>query len=58
MAAEITRQTGLPVDLVSGARGELSVRVDKHIVAKKTAAGFPSPQACAAAVQHALGRDA
>lgn len=55
MAAEITRQTGLPVDLVSGARGELSVRVDQHIVARKTLDGFPSPEACAAAVQRALG---
>lgn len=56
MAAEITRQTGLPVDLVSGARGELSVRVGPHIVAEKTATGFPSPQACAAAVQRALAQ--
>lgn len=56
MAAEITRQTGMPVDLVSGARGELSVRVGQNIVAEKTATGFPSPEACAAAVQRALGQ--
>lgn len=57
MAATITDATGLPVQLVSGARGEFSVRVDKHIVAKKTYDGFPSPEACLAAVEHALGRD-
>lgn len=57
MAAAITEATGLPVQLVSGARGELSVRVGRNIIAQKTPSHMPSPQACVAAVQHALGID-
>lgn len=56
MAATITRATGLPVELVSGGRGEFTVRLDDTIVAQKTAGGFPTPEACADAVQRALGR--
>ena len=54
MAAAITEATGLPVTLVSGARGELSVRVDDRIVVRKTAKGFPAEAACIEAVRQAL----
>lgn len=55
MAATITEVTGLPVTLVPGARGELSVRVDDRVVARKSLDGFPSPGDCAAAVGRAIG---
>lgn len=54
MAATITEATGLPVQLVSGARGEFSVRVDGATVAQKSPEGFPSPEAVVAAVQRTL----
>jgi predicted Rdx family selenoprotein len=38
---------------VPGGRGEFTVSVDGVIVARKTLDGFPTPEACAAAVHTA-----
>lgn len=55
MAAAITTATGVPVDLVSGDRGEFSVWVGDRVVSKKTIDGFPEPAEAVIAVQAALG---
>jgi len=43
------------VTLEPGGRGEFSVWVDDAVVARKTLDGFPTPEACAAAVEARVG---
>ena len=54
MAAEIERTVGIGAELVSGARGEFSVRVDGQIVAQKAGGELPSPIDCVERVREAL----
>lgn len=54
MAAVITDATGVPPEVVEGARGEFSVRVDDRIVAQKSRAGFPADDEVVDAVHRAL----
>ncbi len=42
------------VTLVSGAKGEFSVRVDERVVAEKTSKGFPAVSEVVARVKAAL----
>lgn len=53
MAALIKEATGLDPEVVEGARGEFSVRVDDRIVAEKSRTGFPSDDGIVAAVRQA-----
>ncbi|HMV69364.1 MAG TPA: hypothetical protein PKA64_21155 [Myxococcota bacterium] len=53
MAELLRERLGVEARLVPGARGEFTVRVGDEIVARKTLDGFPDPEACVAAVQHA-----
>lgn len=54
MAALITKATGAKVDVVEGARGEFSVRVDDAIIARKDSRGFPQEEEIVIAVRRAL----
>jgi hypothetical protein len=54
VAALITKATGAKVDIVEGARGEFSVRIDDKIIARKDSRGFPQEEEIVTAVRHAL----
>lgn len=54
MAALIKKETGVPVEIVEGGRGEFTVWVGDHVVAQKSSLGFPSDEDAVAAVQQAL----
>lgn len=54
MAALLTEELDLPVELVVGRSGEFTVWVDAVCVAKKSLDGFPSDQECVDAVARAL----
>ena len=54
MAALIETATGVAPEVVEGARGEFSVRVDDRVVAQKSPRGFPGDEAIVAAVRAAL----
>lgn len=56
MAAAIERATGVEVELVSGDRGEFTVRVGDEVVARKTLMGFPDEDKVVEAVRDALSR--
>jgi hypothetical protein len=53
-AALITKETGLPVEITLGKRGEYSVWVGDTQVAQKDRNGFPDEHAVLAAVQRAV----
>lgn len=50
MADTLSEHLGLEATLTPGDRGEFTVWVDGRVVARKTLDGFPSPEACLAAV--------
>jgi hypothetical protein len=54
VAALITNATGAKVDIVEGARGEFSVRIDDTIIARKDSRGFPQEEEIVTAVRRAL----
>jgi hypothetical protein len=54
VAALITEATSVEPEVVEGARGEFSVRVDGHVVAQKSTRGFPSDADIVDAVKGAL----
>ena len=54
MADEIKEAIGLESTLISGAKGEFTVRVDGRIVAQKSGDDFPSPERCLEQVMAAL----
>jgi hypothetical protein len=54
VAALIETATGAAPEVVEGARGEFSVRVDDRVVAQKSPRGFPGDEAIVAAVRAAL----
>lgn len=54
MADDILRELGVKATLVRGGRGIFTVAVDGRVVARKTLDGFPTPEACVAAVRDAL----
>ena len=54
MADEIKDAIGLESTLISGAKGEVTVRVDGRIVAQKSGDDFPSPERCLEQVRAAL----
>ena len=56
MAALIKTKTGLDSNLTEGGRGEFTVWVGDHVVAKKDSSGFPEDADVLTAVQHALAR--
>ena len=56
MADQIKEALGVDVALVSGAKGEFTIRVDGEAVASKSPAGFPAPEECVARVRAALGQ--
>lgn len=58
MAALIKHTLGVDTQLVEGGRGEFTVWVGDHVVAKKDPlVGFPTDDDALAAVQRALGRE-
>ena len=54
MAALITKDLGLPVDVTPGARGEFTVWVGDQVVARKDARGFPEDSDIVAAVKEKI----
>jgi len=54
VADAIEAALGQKAELVSGKRGEFTVRVDDRIVAQKDYEDFPTEATCVAAVQVAL----
>ncbi len=54
MADEIKAALNIDVALVSGAKGEFTVRVDGQVVAQKSQDDFPTPEHCLEQVQAAL----
>ena len=54
MADAIEAELGHKAALVSGKRGEFTVRVDDRIVAQKDYEDFPSEDTCVTAVRDAL----
>jgi hypothetical protein len=54
VAALIEAATGVAPEVVEGARGEFSIRVDDRMVAQKSPRGFPADEAIVAAVRAAL----
>ena len=55
MAALITKDTGIDVELVEGGRGEFTVWVAEKVVVQKSPHGFPSDEDAVTAVRQALG---
>jgi len=54
VAAKLKKEFGVDAELIEGDRGEFTVWVEKHLVAKKGLFGFPSDQKVLAAVQKVL----
>jgi len=54
VADEIHDTLGINVTLISGAKGEFTVRVDGRVVAQKSDDDFPSPAQCLDRVKAAL----
>jgi predicted Rdx family selenoprotein len=55
--ADVLRQElGVEAEMVRGSGGIFVVSVDGAPVARKTMDGFPTPEACLAAVKQAMGR--
>ncbi len=54
MAAAIQQALGVDSKLISGAKGEFTVRVDGRIVAQKSGDDFPSPERCLEQVRGAI----
>jgi Rdx family len=54
VAALISQQTGIDVDLVVGGRGEFTVWVGDQVVAKKAGGVFPEDDEIVAAVRQGL----
>ena len=55
MADEISEELGMAANLVEGARGEFSVRVDGEIVIQKERDSFPTPPQCVDAIVRRIG---
>ena len=53
MADEIRDTLGIETQLVAGARGEFSVRIDGQVVIQKSGDDFPTPEQCVNAVRRA-----
>jgi predicted Rdx family selenoprotein len=56
LAALIARDTGVEPEVVEGARGEFSIRVEDEVVARKDARGFPDEDDVLRQVKRALAR--
>jgi hypothetical protein len=56
VAALIAEATGIQPDVVEGARGEFSIRVNDDVVARKDANGFPRDEDAVARVKARLAR--
>jgi len=56
VAALIESETGIESELVEGGRGEFTVWIGDHVVARKDASGFPSEKDILAAVRQALAQ--
>ena len=54
MAALIKAETGIEPTLIVGGRGEFTVWVGEHTVAKKGTFGFPSDEEIVAAIRQEL----
>ena len=54
MAALITKDLGLPVDITPGGHGEFTVWVGDQVVAKKDSRGFPDDGEVVESVRNAL----
>ncbi|HYJ45105.1 MAG TPA: hypothetical protein VEV81_00730 [Pyrinomonadaceae bacterium] len=54
MAALLKKELGVETKLVEGGRGEFTVWVDEHVVAKKGLFGFPDDARVLEAVRSAL----
>jgi hypothetical protein len=54
VAETLKEELGLEAELISGARGEFTVRVGGEVVIGKTADEFPSPSDCVNAVREHL----
>ena len=54
MAALIKQETGLDAAIEVGGRGELSVWVNDHQVARKDHTGFPADAALVSSIREAL----
>ena len=56
MAETLKVELGIEAELISGERGEFTVRVNGTIVTGKTSDEFPSPNDCVSAVRQQLNR--
>ena len=54
MAALITKDLGLPVDVTPGGRGEFTVWVNDLVVSKKDSRGFPDDGEVVESVRRAV----
>jgi hypothetical protein len=54
VAALIKDELGIDSELLEGGRGEFTVWVGDHVVAKKDTLGFPSDEEALAAVKEAV----
>lgn len=54
MAEKLKEELGIATKLISGERGEFTVRVNGTIVTGKTLDEFPSPSECVSAVRRQL----
>ena len=54
MAEVIQQALGVESTLISGAKGEFTVRVDGRTVAQKSGDDFPSPERCLEQVRGAI----
>jgi hypothetical protein len=52
LAAALRKEPDVQVNLIDGARGELSVEVDGHVVARKTNDNMPELNDVVDAVRH------